>query len=235
MNQGTGSGSVTAVSVSGAGFQTKSLAALPATVAANQTFSFQLRSPHAGRVLYRNVQFGHERDHDQRNSGGRHFFAHFFVAYTDPGRTTPSPYRTGHPGVSEHPGERQFEHLPGSDQQRRRYRPSELHYIGRQFALAVSGSESAFPAGFCGAFPEAAFSIRFSPLLQDTFSATLTLNLNGQTVTVTLSGQGTGPQYTYTWASATANNAVTRRHRRHGRHGGGSDPCHYLSHQCGQR
>ena len=42
LNQGTGSGAVTAVSVTGAGFQVRSLAALPATVNPNQSLTFQI-------------------------------------------------------------------------------------------------------------------------------------------------------------------------------------------------
>ena len=210
-NQGTGSGSVTAVSVSGAGFQTKSLAALPATVAANQTFSFQITfTPTQAGSFNGSFSLAMSGTTITGSLAGATSSPTFSVAYTDPGTNNTITLSNGStlsfPNTQVNASSSIS--LVVTNNGAGTGLLNSITLGGSSASVFQVLNQPSLPASV-GPSQRAGFSIRFSPLQQQTFSATLTLNLNGQTVTVTLSGQGTGPQYTYTWASATASNAVT--------------------------
>jgi hypothetical protein len=211
LNQGTGAGSVTGILITGAGFRGALEPALPTTVAAGQGLTFQ--------ILFNPTQAGPFSGTFSITLGGNTIsgtlagstaLPNLSLEYQDPatnnifalpnGATLPFPNTLVNT-------------------------TSTISVIvlntgagtGLLNSIALGGSSaSAFQILNQPSLPvsippnqQLTFAVRFSPLQQQTFPATLILNLNGQTVTINLAAQGTGPQYTYTWSSTTGVTAVS--------------------------
>jgi hypothetical protein len=205
VNQGTGSGSVTGVSVSGAAFRVASLAALPATVAAGQSLRFQiLFSPPQTGAFTGTFRINLGTSSISGTLAGSTALANFSVAYLDPITNNTLALQDG--------ATLSF--------------PTTLVNANSSITLSVvnngAGTGLINSISLGGASPsvfqilnqpllpasvppsqQARFVVRFAPLQQQAFSAALILNLSGQTVTINLAGQGNGPQFTYTLSGAT--------------------------------
>ncbi len=210
VNQGTGAGSVTAVSVAGTGFQVTALAALPATVAVGQDFHFG--------IAFSPTQAGSFSGTYSITVGGISISGalagstsppSFSVAYVDPSTNNVIALQNG--ATLSFPNT-----LAGSVSNITMLAINSGSGTGFLNSIALGGNspsifqilnQPSLPASVPPA-QQVSFGVRFSPLQQQTFSATLILNLSGQTVTINLAAQGTGPQYTYTWSNATGTTAV---------------------------
>jgi hypothetical protein len=211
LNQGTGAGSVTGISITGAGFRGASEPAPGTTVAAGASVGFQ--------ILFNPTQAGSFSGTFSITLGGNTISGtlagstaspNLTLEYQDPvtknilalpnGATLPFPNTlvntvstisviVANSGAGT--GLLNSIALGGSS-------PSVFQILDQPLLPA-----SVPPSGTVG------FNVQFSPLQQGTFPATLILNLSGQTVTITLAGQGTGPQYTYTWSTNTGITAVS--------------------------
>ena len=211
LNQGTGAGSVTGISVSGAGFRGALEPALPATVAAGAGVGFQ--------IIFNPTQAGSFTGTFSITLGGNTISGtlagttaspNFSLSYVDP--TTNNVVALPNGGTLTFPAT-----LVNASASIKLTVANSGLGTGFLNSIALGGaSPSVFqilnqpslpasvpPAGTVG------FSVGFSPLQQGTFPATLVVNLSGQTFTITLTAQGTGPQYTYTWTSTTGATTVS--------------------------
>lgn len=211
LNQGTGSGTVTAVSVAGTGFRIASLAALPATVAANGDLRFQF--------LFNPTQAGSYSGTFSITLGGATISGtlagstaspNFTLSYVDPTTNNTLALQSG--GTITFPST-----LVSATSTVTVLVANTGAGTGYVNSIALGGSspsvfqilnQPSLPASVAPA-GQVTFAVRFSPTQQQTFSAALILNLNGQTVTVNLTAPATGPQYTYTWSNSTSTTAVS--------------------------
>jgi Abnormal spindle-like microcephaly-assoc'd, ASPM-SPD-2-Hydin len=211
LNQGTGAGTVTGISVTGAGFRGASEPAPGATVAAGQGVTFQ--------ILFNPTQAGSFSGAFSITLSGTSISGtlagstsspNFSLEYQDPvtknifalpnGATLPFPNTlvntvaaisviVANTGAGT--GLLNSINLGGSS-------PSVFQILN-QPSLPASVPPN----------QQLTFAVQFSPMQQQTFSATLIVNLNGQAITINLAAQGTGPQYAYTSSSAAGSTAVS--------------------------
>jgi len=212
VNQGTGSGSVNTVSVTGTGFQTRSLAPLPATVGPNLSLvPFQIVfTPTQAGSFSGAFTFSMSGLTISGTLAGATSSPTFSLAYVDSNTNNLLPLQDG-------------ASLPFPDTLVNAVSNITLRVTnngaGTGFlnSLTLGGnSPSVFQILNQPSLPASVppsqqvnFGVRFSPALQQTYSATLVLNLNGQTVTINLVAQGIGPQYTYTWSNTTGTTSVS--------------------------
>jgi len=211
LNQGTGAGSVTAISVSGTGFRGASEPAPGATVAAGQSLTFQ--------IIFNPTQAGSFNGAFNITLSGNTISGtlagataspNLTLEYQDPvtnnifplpnGATLPFPNTlvnavTTISVVVVNSG-------PGTGLL------NSINLGGNSSSAFQIVSQPSLPASILPN-QQLVFGVRFSPVLQQSFSATLIVNLNGQTVTVNLAAQATGAQYTYTWTNATGATTVS--------------------------
>ncbi len=211
LNQGTGVGSVTGVSVAGTGFRVTGLPALPAAVAAGQDVRFQIvfSPPQAGSFSGTFlISLG-----GSSVSGtltGSTAAPNFSLAYVDPSTNNTLVLQNG--ATLPFPNT-----LVNTVTSITLVATNNGAGTGLINSIALGGnSASAFQILNQPSLPasvpptqQVRFGVRFSPLQQQTASATLILNLNGQTFTINLAAQAVGPQFTYTWSNAAGATAVS--------------------------
>jgi hypothetical protein len=215
LNQGTGAGSVTGISVTGAGFRIAGEPALPATVlpVGQQPLGVTFQ------ILFNPTQAGSFSGAFSITLGGSTISGtlagstaapNFTLEYLDPatsntfalpnGATLPFPNTLVNTATTisvtvanSGPGTGLLNSvaLGGNS-------PSAFQILG-QPALPASVTPNQNPP--------VGFFVRFSPLQQQTYSATLIVNLNGQTVTINITAQGT--DYAYTWSNGTGATTVS--------------------------
>jgi hypothetical protein len=209
LNQGTGAGSVTGILVTGAGFRGASEPALPATVAAGQGQTFQvIFNPSQAGSFNGTLSITLSGNTITSTLAGSTASPNLALEYQDPatnniialanGATLPFPNTL----VNTVSNIAVIVANTGAG-------------TGLLNSIALGGnSPSAFQILNQPSLPASVppnqqliFGVRFSPVQQQTYSATLIVNLNGQTVTINLAAQGT--DYTYTWSNATGSTAVS--------------------------
>lgn len=203
-NQGTGPGTLSSVSVSGTGFQLNGLPSLPATLPANQAFTFKLIfAPTQSGSFTGTLNINMSGASITATLTGSTAAATFSVRYIDPVTSNIIPLSNN--AVIPFPNT-----LTGNNT------PITLQIVnagsgtGTVGSIALSGAASAFQLLSLPPLPLSvppsqltAFVLRFSPTQQQSYTDTLTLTLNGQTVTFGLQGQATQAQYTYAWSDGT--------------------------------
>jgi len=209
LNQGTGAGSVTGISVTGAGFRGASEPAQPATVAAGQGLTFQiLFNPTQAGSFSGAFSIALSGNTISGTLAGSTALPNFTLEYQDPATNNIIALPNG-------------ASLPF---------PNTLVNTVSNIALIVANtgagtgllnsialggnSPSVFQILNQPSLPasvppnqQLVFGVRFSPVQQQTYSATLIVNLNGQTVTINLTAQGT--DYTYTLSNAAGSTTVS--------------------------
>lgn len=209
LNQGTGAGTVSAISISGAGFQLNGVPALPATVAAGQAISF--------RVLFAPTQAGSFNGtlniqmtgvSITAGMSGSTAPATFSVRYVDPATSNVLPLASN--GTLPFPNT-----LAGGSSTITVQVVNSGTGTGAVNSIALSGAASAFQLLNLPPLPlsvppaqVASFAIRFSPQQLQSYTDTLSLDLNGQATVINLQGQSTQAQYTYTWSSGSTTGGV---------------------------
>lgn len=211
LNQGTGAGSVTGVSVAGTGFRIAGQAALPATVAASQSLRFQiLFSPTQAGSFNGTVRITFNGSSISGTLAGSTAASNFSLAYVDPDTNSVLVLQDG--GSISFPNT-----LVNAVSSISLLATNTGAGTGLINSITLGGSSpSVFQILNQPSLPVAVppsqqlrFGVRFSPQQQQTFSAALLLNVNGQTFTINLTAQGTGPQFAYTWSNATGAGATT--------------------------
>ncbi len=204
-NQGTGSGTVTSVSVGGAAFQLSGLPALPATVAAGQSLHFN--------VLFAPTQSGTFSGTLLINLSGGSISStlaastspsNITLAYTDP--TTGSTIPLANNSTLPFPNT-----TVGSVTNVTLFAINSGTGTGLVNSIALGGANAAafqllnlpvLPASV-GPSQQSTFGVRFTPTQSQTYTATLVVTVNGQPVTINLTGQATSVQFTYSATAAT--------------------------------
>jgi len=205
-NNAGGSGSVTAISVSGTGFQVSGLPALPATVAAGQSLSFRIIfSPAQSGSFSGTVAISYTNGSITASLAGSTTTSNISLAYTDP--ATNSTIALANNSALPFPNT-----ALGSTTTISVLAINSGSGTGTVNSVALGGtSASSFQLLNLPALPanvppnqQLAFGIRFSPQQPQTYSATLTITVNGQPVVINISAQGTGAQFAYMQSTATS-------------------------------
>jgi hypothetical protein len=201
LNQGTGAGTVSGISVTGAGFQLNGLPSLPSTIAGSQSLSF--------RIVFTPTQAGNYTGTLSINMSGVSISAtltgstatsNLSVSFIDPSTSNVFPLSSN--STLNFPST-----VAGGTATIALRVTNTGAGTGTINSITIAGgAASAFQLLNLPALPlsvppsqQATFNIRFSPSKQQTFTDTLNINLNGQTTTIGLQGQATQAQYTYTW------------------------------------
>jgi len=209
LNQGTGAGSVTGILITGAGFRGALEPALPATVAAGQGLTFQvIFNPSQAGSFNGTLSITLSGNTITSTLAGSTASPNLSLEYQDPatnniialpnGATLPFPNTL----VNTVSNIAVIVANTGAG-------------TGLVNSIALGGnSPSAFQILNQPSLPasvppnqQLVLGVRFSPMQQQTYSATLIVTLNGQTVTINLAAQGT--DYTYTLSSATGSTTVS--------------------------
>jgi hypothetical protein len=203
LNQGTGMGTVSSISVTGTGFQLNGLPSLPSTVAANQSLTF--------RIVFAPTRTGSYTGTLNINMSGVSISAtltgsaatsNLSVNYIDPNTNNVLPLSNN--GALSFPSTV----TAGTATITLRVTNTGAGTGTINSITIAGGAASAFQLLNLPALPlavppsqQATFGIRFSPAKQQTYTDTLKINLNGQATTISLQGQATQAQYTYTWSN----------------------------------
>ncbi len=204
LNQGAGTGSLTAVSVSGAGFLIAGSPLLPATIGPNQSVRFNL--------VFSPTQAGNFSGTFQISLTGRSISGTlsastaaptFALSYIDPNTSNVLPLANNStlPFPSTQAGSTSTITLQAANTGAGTGSVTSVTLAG--------GASSAFQLVNLPPLPvsvppaqQTRFGIRFSPQQQQNATDVLTVAFNNLTITVNLQAQGTQPQYTYTSAGA---------------------------------
>lgn len=204
LNQGTGTGTVTGIFVTGAAYQLTGLPLLPATVPAGQSLKFGITftatQPGTYTGSFRIDMTGATISGNLTETTSSSTIA---LSYVDPDTTNIVPLPAG--ATLQFPST-----LSGTSNVITVLATNTGSGTGMINSITLGGSgSSVFQLLGLQAFPlsvppnqQARFGVRFSPQQQQAFTASLTVDVNGQSVTITLAGQGTGAQYTYSSTSA---------------------------------
>ena len=210
-NQGTGSGTVTGISITGSAFQLTGLPALPATVPAGQSVHFS--------IVFAPTQSGSfSGTYSITFSGGS-------LAGALTGSTAPSNISLAYIDPTTNST------LPLSNNSTLPFPNTAVGSVTNVTVLAINsgtgtgfvnsvtlagGSSSAFQLLNLPPFPasvppsqQATFGLRFTPQQPQSYSGTLLITVNGTTATINLTASGTGPQYTYSVSSSSGTTALS--------------------------
>jgi hypothetical protein len=209
-NQGTGSGTVTAVSLSGSGFQLSGVPLLPATIAAGQNLRIgMVFNPTQAGTFSGSFRIDLTGTSISGSLSGSTAASNISLSYIDPNTSNVLPLSNNStlPFPSTQSGSVATITVVASNS------GAGTGFIN---AVTLSGaSSSAFQVVNLASLPlsvppsqQARFGVRFSPQLQQSFSAQLQVNINGQSTTINLAAQGTGPQYTYAWTGGNGTTAL---------------------------
>ena len=209
INQGTGSGSVLSLAVTGAGFQLVNPTLLPASIDAGQTLRFG--------IIFAPTQTGtfagtFRIDLSDRSISGTLAGSTpppvFGVGYIDPA--------TNNAFALPNNSTLQFPNTPTGNTSVVTVVASNTGAgTGSINSIALASGApfqlvSLPPLPFSvGPSKQTTFGIRFSPQQPLTSTNTLRIDFGGQTITINLQAQGTQPQYTYSWASGTASGSFS--------------------------
>ncbi|HYW46538.1 MAG TPA: choice-of-anchor D domain-containing protein [Bryobacteraceae bacterium] len=205
LNQGTGSGTVNAVTVSGTGFRLTGLPLLPATVAPGQALTFGIVfAPSQSGSFAGSFRIDLVSRSISGSLVGSTAASSIALAYVDPVTSSILPLQNG--STLSFPNT-----LTTAVSNITLLATNNGTGTGFLNSIALAGSSpSTFQLLNLPSFPAAVppslqgkFGIRFSPQQQQVFSATLLLDVSGQSITINLLGQGIGPQYTYTSSDGT--------------------------------
>ena len=204
LNQGTGAGTITGISIFGNGFRLSNAPALPANVPAGQAahFAFVFAPTQVGSYqgTFRIDMIGRSISGTLMGSTAA---SKITLAYTDPdtgnilplsdGGTLPFPKTAAGAAVTitmmalnSGAGTGQITAIaPGSDT------PAVFQLIGLpSFPTSVPPAQ------------QLRFGVRFSPTQQQSFTGSVAVTTAVQTTTVSLQGEGVAPQFTYTYGDA---------------------------------
>jgi hypothetical protein len=201
-NQGTGSGSVSGIFLSGAGFRLSGTPQLPATVAAGQSLRFS--------IVFAPTQSGSYTGSFRIDLTGRSISgtltastaaATMSLAYVDPDTSNVVPLSAG--------GTLTFPNTVVNASTTITFQVANSGAgTGSITSVTLGASSPAFQLVSLPSLPlsvppaqQARFGVRFSPTQQQTLTATLVVVMNNQTFTINLQAQGVGPQFTYTYGS----------------------------------
>jgi hypothetical protein len=212
VNQGTGSGSVTGISVGGSGFRIVSLpAALPATVGVGQDLRFQIVfNPSQAGSFSGTFRISLSGSSVSGTLAGATATPNFTLAYVDPDTNNTIALQDG--GAIAFPST-----LVNAVSSITLVATNTGAGTGLINSITLGGSSpSVFQILNQPSLPasvpptqQVRFGVRFSPQQAQTFSATMVLNLNGQTITINLTAQGTGAQFTYSWTNAAGTTTIS--------------------------
>ena len=210
LNQGTGTGTVSAISLSGSGFQLNGLPSLPATIPANQGLGFKvIFAPTQSGSFSGTLSISMSGASITANLTGSTAAASFSVRYIDP--STSNVFPLANNATLPFPST-----LAGTTSTITVQVVNSGAGTGLVNSIALSGAASAFQLLNLPALPlsvppsqQASFAIRFSPQQQQSYTDTLSISLNGQTTTISLQGQAIQPQYSYTWSAGTTTTTVS--------------------------
>jgi hypothetical protein len=211
LNQGTGSGTIDSISLTGTGFQLNGSPVLPLTIAAGQSASF--------KVVFAPTQSGSYTGSLGISMGGVSISAtltastttpSLSVSYVDPSTSNILPLANN--ATLSFPTT-----LAGTTSTITIRVANSGAGTGSITSIALAGgAASAFQLTNLPALPssvapaqQATFGIRFSPPQQQPFTDTLTIISNGQTTTINLQGQGIQTQYSYTWSDGTKTTTIS--------------------------
>ncbi len=210
-NQGTGSGPVSSVTVTGSAFKLNGLPSLPQPVGASQSLNFA--------IIFSPTQAGSYTGSLQMNINGALVSAtlaastsspNLIVSYTDP--TTNNVISLTNNSTIQFPTT-----LTTATSTINVQIANTGTGTGLVNSIALVSSPSAFqllnlpvvlPYSEAPA-QQVSFSIKFSPQQQQVFANTLQINLNGQIISVNIQGQGSQAQYSYTWAAGSTTTSVS--------------------------
>jgi hypothetical protein len=212
LNQGTGAGSVTSISVTGAGFRGAQEPAPGATVLPGQGLTFQiLFNPTQAGSFSGAFSIALSGSSISGTLAGSTASPNFILSYLDPATSNNLTLQNG----ATLPFPNTLVNTTSSIKVTAQNTGLGTGFLN-SVALAGCSSPCVFQILNQPPLPASvpptqtvSFSVGFSPLQPQTFSATLILNLNGQTVTINLTAQGAQPQYTYTLTSATGATTVS--------------------------
>ena len=211
LNQGTGAGSVTGISVTGTGFRITGQPALPAAVAAGQGLRFQfVFSPAQAGSFNGSFRITLSNNSISGTLTGPTASPNLSVAYVEPDTNNVRALQDG--ATLSFPNT-----LVNTVSSITLLVANNGAGTGLLNSITLGGNSPAvFQILSQPPLPlsippsqQSRFGVRFSPLQQQTFSAALVLNLNGQTFTINLTAQGTGPQFTYTLSNAAGATALS--------------------------
>ena len=204
-NQGTGSGTVTAISVGGAGFQVTGLPALPATVAAGQSLQFRIVfTPTQGGSFTGTLAISFTGGSISGTLSGSTSTSNISLSYIDPSTNSNLPLQNN--STLPFPNT-----TVGSVANVALVALNTGAGTGFLNSIILGGANaSAFQLLNLPALPatigpnqQVSFGIRFTPLQPQAYSATLVVTVNGQPVSINLTASGSGPQYSYLVTSST--------------------------------
>lgn len=210
LNQGAGSGTVTAISLSGNGFQLTGVPLLPLTLAGSQGLRIG--------IVFNPTQAGTYNGTFRIDLTGSSITgsltastaaSNISLSYIDPDTNNVVP-------LSNNSSIPFPNTLSGAVSNITVVATNSGAGTGFINAVTLGGSSpSAFQLLNLPSLPVAVppsqqvrFGVRFSPQQQQGFSAALLVTINTQALTVNLAGQGTGPQFTYTWTSGSGSTAL---------------------------
>jgi hypothetical protein len=205
VNQGTGNGTITGISVSGAAFRVTGSPLLPATVAAGQGVRFGIVfAPTRSGAYTGTFRLDLSGRSIAGTLNGSTASASLSLAYVDPDTNNVVPLRDGST-------------LPFPDTQAGAVSSVTLLVTNSGVGTGVvnsigleNNSSAAFQLLNLPSLPASVapsqqlrFGVRFNPQEQKFASAALALNLDGQPVRVNMQAQATGPQFTFAWSTGT--------------------------------
>jgi hypothetical protein len=200
-NQGTGTGPVNSVTVTGSAFKLNGLPALPSQVGGGQNVTFSVVfSPTSAGSYTGTLQINLNGTLISATLSASTSASNLTVTYTDP--TTNNVISLANNSTIQFPTT-----LTTATSTINLVIANTGSGTGTVNSIALVSSPSAFqllglpviPATV-GPSQAVGFSIKFSPQQQQVFANTLQISLNGQIISVSIQGQGTQAQYTYTWA-----------------------------------
>ena len=207
INQGNGAGQVTTVLAAGTGFKLTGVPVLPTTVNASQDLKFG--------IVFAPTQSGAYTGTFRIDLGGNTITgtlsastaaANITLAYVDPNTNNVV-------GLSDGSALPFPDTLVNTSTTITLVATNTGAGTGSINSVALGSATSPFQVLNLPSLPVSVppsqavrFAVRFSPLQQQAFSATLLLNLNGQSLTVNLQAQGTGALFSYTTSTASGTN-----------------------------
>ena len=206
LNQGTGTGAITGISITGNGFRLSNAPTLPTNLPAGQAAHFSF--------VFAPTQIGSYQGTFRIDLTGRSISgtltastaaSNITLAYIDPDTKNILPLSDG--GVLPIP-----KTAAGAAVTVTMVALNSGAGTGQVTAIALgSGTSSAFQLVGLPSFPvsvppsqQLQFGVRFSPTQQQSFTGSLAVTTAARTLTVNLRGDGVGPQFTYTYGDASA-------------------------------
>jgi hypothetical protein len=210
-NQGSGTGAVNNIQVSGSAFRLSGAPALPANVGPGQSLRFS--------IVFAPTQAGTFAGSFRIDLGGRSVSgslsgttaaSNVSLAYLDPDTNNLLALRDG--------ATLPFPSTPaGSSTSVTLVASNSSAGTGTVDSIVVNtGAPSTFQLLSLPVFPVAVppgqalrFGLRFTPAQAQAYSGSLQVSINGQVITVSIAAQGAGPRYTYNYGSTTVTSGGT--------------------------